>query len=209
MLWRRTVTERIVSEIIESNVFVVSKGDSCIVFDAGAELDAVKAVVGKKKVEGIFLTHGHYDHSFYLESYINCFDCQIFCSEFAKEYLQNSDYNYSEGKFKISDFSNFKFLSGDGKVDLQSFCVEFKQLGGHSKSDMLYRVEDEIFVGDVLIGRDMGRIDLYGGDKEKMKESLQTLLKEQYTVMHSGHGKDNEKLAQDKVCNLWLKFLNR
>ena len=203
------MTERIVSEIIESNVFVVSNEKGCIIFDAGASLGKVKDIIGNKKVEAVFLTHGHYDHCYFLNDYLKEFGCNVFCSEFAKEYLENSDFNYSEGKFKIYDFSKFKFLKGNGKVRVGDFDVEFKQLGGHSKSDMLYRVGDEIFVGDVLIGRDMGRIDLYGGSKERMKESLQTLLKEDYVVMHSGHGKDNDKQTQDKVCNLWIKFLNR
>ena len=55
----------------------------------------------------------------------------------------------------------------------------------------------------------MGRIDLYGGSKLKMIESLEYLLNKNYTVMHSGHGVDNEKIAQDKVAKLWIKFLSR
>ena len=201
--------ERIVSDLISSNVFVLSKNDSCIIIDAGAKIDSVKKAVGDKKVEGIFLTHGHYDHSARVMDYIHEFGTTVYASEFTKEYLQNSAYNYSEGKFAVSDFSNFKFLSGNGCLELPSFSVQFHQLGGHSKSDMMFKVGDDIFVGDVLIGRDMGRIDLYGGSKEKMSESLKFLQEVEYETMHSGHGNDNDKKTQDKVANLWLRFLSR
>ena len=207
--WRCKMIERIESKLISSNVFVVSHKDSCIIIDAGVEPEIIEKAVGNKKVVGIFLTHGHYDHCYYVESYKNLFGCEIYCSKEAKEYLQNPEYNYSEGQFKIDDFSGFVFLKQNGKIKLGDFEIEYQHLGGHSKSDMCYIVDDEIFVGDVLIGRDMGRIDLYGGSKLKMVESLEYLLNKNYTVMHSGHGTDNEKIAQDKVAKLWIKFLSR
>ena len=203
------MTNRVVSKLIESNAFVVSHDDSCIIIDAGVEPEIIKQEVGDKKVEAIFLTHGHYDHCFYVLDYQKMFGCQIFCAQEAKEYLKNPDYNYSEGHFKIVDFSDFVFLNSKGKVNLKKFEVEYHLLGGHSKSDMCYTVDGEIFVGDILIGRDMGRADLYGGDKSKMKESLEFLVEKDYSVMHSGHGQDNPKSVQDKVAKLWIKFLSR
>lgn len=201
--------ERIESNFIGSNVFVISKEDACFVVDAGVDLETLKATVGNKKVEGIFLTHGHYDHCFFVEQYLKEFGCKVFCSENIKEYLQNPDYNYSEGHFKLDNFENFVFLHEKGIVNLDNFEVEFHQLGGHSKSDMCYKFEDDVFVGDVLIGRDMGRIDLYGSDKLEMSKSLKFLQNYDFSTMHSGHGEDNSKLTQNKVINLWLRFLNR
>ena len=203
------MTKRIISNLIDSNVFVVSKDDECVIFDAGADLDILKDAIGDKKVLAVFLTHGHYDHAYYALEYSKTFDCKIYCSEFAKEYLENPDFNYSEGHFKITDFDKFEFLTGEGALKLGGLVVEFKQLGGHSKGDMCFKVDNEIFVGDVLIGRDIGRLDLYGGDKNEMLKSLQFLSDENYSVMHSGHGADNEKASQDKVIKLWQKFLSR
>lgn len=201
--------ERIVSSIIDSNVFVVSNENACVVIDAGVCLEDLKKIVDGKNVEGIFLTHGHYDHCFFVEQYIKEFGCKVFCSENIKDYLQSPEHNYSEGKFVVTNFSDFVFLNEFGTLTLPSFNITFKQLGGHSKSDMCFQIGEEIFVGDVLIGRDMGRIDLYGGDKTSMAESLRYLLNADYGVMHSGHGEDNSKISQNKVANLWLRFLSR
>lgn len=219
---------RVVSEIIESNVFVCEKDGDFVVFDAGAKTEDVQNAIEKLKAKtstqekenanvnglkghvlGVFLTHGHYDHCFYALEYAKTFGCKIFVSEFAKEYLQDAKKNYSEGKFQVDDFSNFEFLHGDGALELGGFTVEYFALGGHSKSDVCYRVNDDLFVGDVLIGRDMGRIDLFGGSKKQMQKSLQKLVDLNYTTMHSGHGEDNSKFLQDKVAKLWLRFLSR
>ena len=188
------MTTRVVSQIIESNVFVCEKGGDFVVFDAGAELEDVKRALenlrpkGKKsgKVLGVFLTHGHYDHAFYAQQYAKAFGCKIYASEFAKEYLLDAEKNYSEGKFAVSDFSDFEFLRGDGVVKLGEFEVEYFALGGHSKSDVCFRVDDEIFVGDVLLGRDMGRIDLFGGSKEEMKKGIGYLNIEETIRKYSG-----------------------
>lgn len=294
------MTQRIVSEFIDSNVFVVDfgaengkehgkqhyegcetkfgacfgvkqqadgatkfgadkeveYGAACVIVDAGARTQDVQKVVGGRRVLGVFLTHGHYDHSVYATDYAKQFGCKVFASAAAKEYLQNPDHNYSEGKFKVDDFSDFVFLSGSGVVrfeengdaeavcfvensgetlnanaglqgreqklvnekeshvdenddQISGVCVQFFQLGGHSKGDMSYLIGEEIFVGDVLIGRDMGRVDLYGGNRQEMKNSLQKLVETNYRIMHSGHGADNTKETQDKVAKLWIKFLSR
>lgn len=201
---------KIVSDLISSNVFVISEGDYCFIVDAGATLEDVEKVVAGRKVEGILLTHGHYDHCARVLDYAKAFDAKIYASEFIKEYLEDGQKNYSEGKFAVSDFSDFKFLKDDrGLLKLPHFDIEYKQLGGHSKSDELYKYQQDIFVGDVVIGRDMGRIDLYGSDKEEMKNSLAYLKDLKYNVMHSGHGEDNSKQTQDKVVSLWLRFLTR
>lgn len=201
--------ERIESKFLGSNVFVVSHGNDCIIVDAGVSLDELKKFVTGKKVLAILLTHGHYDHCFYVGDYIKEFDCKVFCSKEIVQYLKNADYNYSDGTFKFDNFSHFVFLKESGEIDAGTIKIKYQQLGGHSKSDMVYFVDDDVFVGDLLIGRDMGRIDLFGGNKEDMKRSLNFLLNQNYQIMHSGHGQDNTKMAQDKVINLWLKFLNR
>ncbi len=201
--------ERIESEFLGSNVFVVSHGDDCIIIDAGAKLEELKKYVAGKNVKAILLTHGHYDHCFYVGDYIKEFNCKVYCSKAIVEYLQNADYNYSDCAFKFDDFSHFVFLGASGKFDVGAINIRYKQLGGHSKSDMVFFVDEDVFVGDLLIGRDMGRMDLHGGNKKDMKESLKFLLNQNYKTMHSGHGQDNDKSIQDKVINLWLRFLNR
>ena len=203
------MTERVVGQLVESNVFLFGNEHECLIVDAGVKPEFVKEKVAGRKVLGILLTHGHYDHCFYVLDYVKEFGCKVYGSSNLKTYLKNPRYNYSDGKLKIVDFKNFIFLKGNGEIKLGDSSIEYTQLGGHSKSDMCFQIDDEIFVGDVLIGRDMGRLDLYGGNKDEMKKSLEHLLALDYSVMHSGHGEDNSKASQDKVARLWLRYLSR
>ena len=204
------MVEKIVSDLISSNVFVVSDGDFCFIVDAAAKVDDVKKKVAGRKVEAILITHGHYDHCARVEDYVKAFGAKVFASNEIEDYLKNGEYNYSEGKFFLSDLSNFEFFEGcEGVLKLPHFQIKYKQLGGHSKSDMMYDFNGDLFVGDVLIGRDMGRTDLYGGSREQMSKSLSALKEYDYVTMHSGHGEDFDKKTQDKVASLWLRYLNR
>ncbi len=204
---------RIVSKYYDSNIFILEKENEVLIVDSAVEVKEIEKLVKGKKVVGVLLTHGHFDHALFADEYAKTFKTKVYASEFAKEYLSENRKNYStdiEGLFlEIKDFKNFVFLSGEGEIEIGNFHVEFKQLGGHSKSDMCFKIDDEVYVGDVLIGRDMGRTDLYGGDKEEMKKSLSWLIDEDYQIMHSGHGEDNNKKTQDKVASIWIKFLSR
>ena len=204
---------RLVSIFYESNVFILEKNNEVLIVDCGIPASEIKKHIGNKKVVGVLLTHGHFDHAYYVEEYANTFDTKIYLSEFAKEYLEDNKKNLScdyEGLFLgIKDFSKFCFLSGNGKTKVGNFEVQYMQLGGHSKSDMGFLVDGELFMGDVIIGRGIGRMDLYGGNKEEMLKSLKNLSKIDYQVMHCGHGEDCSKTSQDKVISTYIKFLSR
>ncbi len=203
------MVEKYVSNEFGSNVFVVSNGSSCIIIDAGVKLDKIQNAVKNRNVEGILLTHAHYDHAMYVSQYQNAFGCKVYASAGAKEYLKNADFNGGKGRLLLWDFSNFVFLQNNGTVKVGSFDVEYKTLGGHTKSDMAFFVQGDIFVGDIVIERNIGRTDLYGGDKSQMKESLKTILNSQYKIMHCGHGGDYDKSTQDVVVKNWLEILNK
>ncbi len=202
------MTQRIESELLGSNVFVVGD-DEVVLIDAGAETQLVKNVVGDRKVLAVLLTHGHYDHCFYANEYAKEFGCKIYASNYIEKYLREPYCNCSDGYFAIDDFSNFVFLVCDGKLDFGKVKVQYFALGGHSLSDVAYKIGDEIFVGDVLIGRNIGRLDLYGGNKFDMVTSLKTLQKLDFKTLHSGHGEDSKKENLIEVFSMWIKYLDR
>ena len=110
--------ERIVSNHLDSNVFVVTKDSIAIIVDAGAEVDKIKPFLRDKKVEGIFLTHGHYDHAMFALQYAKEFGCKIFASANIMKTLANPEINCSDGTFEIEDFSSFSFIKGNQELHL-------------------------------------------------------------------------------------------
>lgn len=201
---------RIVGDIYESNVFITK---NTLIVDAGANLEKLEKCLAGCKVGGVLLTHGHFDHTYFAMDYAQKYGVKIYASVKIEEYLREPKKNYStdfEGmELKIDDFSNFVLLHGDGEFSAQNVKVKYFQLGGHSKSDMCFLVGDDLYVGDTIIGRGIGRMDLYGGNKQDMLESLKKISALSYKTMHSGHGEDLTKEMADKVIATYIRFLSR
>lgn len=202
---------RLVGDIYDSNVFVENIDKNIFIIDAGANFDKINDVT--ENVRAIFLTHGHFDHAYFVEDYAKKLNVKIYASEKIREYLEEPKKNYSTDfncdLLKITDFSNFVFLQGDGEVKIDAVVIKYFQMGGHSKSDMCYLIGEDLFVGDLIIGRGIGRMDLYGGDKQEMIKSLKKLATLNYKTMHCGHGEDLSKEIADKVISTYLRFLSR
>lgn len=201
---------RIVGDIYESNVFITK---NTLIVDAGANLEKLEKCLAGCKVGGVLLTHGHFDHTYFAMDYAQKYGVKIYASVKIEEYLREPKKNYSTDfdgmELKIDDFSNFVLLHGYGEFSAQNVKVKYFQLGGHSKSDMCFLVGDDLYVGDTIIGRGIGRMDLYGGNKQDMLESLKKISALSYKTMHSGHGEDLTKEMADKVIATYIRFLSR
>ena len=80
---------KIVSDKLDSNVFVVESQGKTFIVDCGADYESVKKVV-KGKVCAIFLTHGHYDHALNACEYAKKFGCKIYANQNITEILQDA-----------------------------------------------------------------------------------------------------------------------
>ena len=199
---------KIVSNYLESNTFILSKYGKAIIIDAGAEIEEVKKATSDLKVVAVFLTHGHFDHALNAVSYSKEFGCKVYINEKGKRALENSEYNYGEG-FKVEDFSNFVFLSGDGKIEIEGFEVKYYHCPGHSECLNSYLIEDELFVGDCIFRKGIGRCDLITSNKKEMLGSLKKLLKIKYKNCHSGHYEDSDYEAMNKNIKVYIKYFSR
>lgn len=200
--------KKLVSEYLDSNVFIVKNGSVCFIVDSGVATPLVKRDVGDCKVLGILLTHGHYDHAMYALDYAKSFNCKVYASTFAKEELLDPDKNYGES-FKLNSFENFVFVTGNGKIELDNFEIEYFDTPGHCKSSLCYLFNGHLFAGDTLFDNGIGRTDLYGSSKIQMISSLEKLDTIEFEICHSGHGNDSDHTRQKRNIKAYLRFLSR
>lgn len=202
-------TKRIVSNHLESNTYVASIADECVIIDAGAEIGSVIKAVNGKRVVGILLTHGHFDHAFNILEYAAYFSCKIYASKKAENNLSDTNKNYGEN-FAINDFKNFVWVDDGSALSLgKHFNILCYALPGHTACCMGYLIEDTLFAGDFLFKQGVGRIDLHDSSKQSMLSSLQKVKTIPFEIVASGHGEMSTSAEQKRNIEIFIKFLSR
>lgn len=179
--------ERVVSEYLEENCYLIQNEKGITVIDPGPRTyGKVSELIGSETVT-LLLTHGHGDH---------IFDADRFKS--AAIYIHPMDY-------ELLFDPERNFLNYFGKLDLRidpslikdpvMLEDEWKVLHtpGHTPGSCCYIYEeDTLFSGDTVFIDSIGRTDLPGGNSKEMVKSIE-LLKELFALkpelrIFPGHG---------------------
>jgi hydroxyacylglutathione hydrolase len=130
-------------------------------------------------IKGVFLTHPHYDHIFYLKDMISRFpECTIFCSSQCTDGLQSSKLNlsYYHGCPIEYHGDNIEILEEGSKTEIfNGIYLESMETPGHDLSCLTYIVRNHFFTGDSFIPNVEVVTKLRGGDKNASKESLKKI----------------------------------
>ena len=196
-------------ELLDANVYILEKGDSCIIIDSGASVEKVKASLNGKKPIAIFLTHGHFDHSIHCNDYAKAFNCKIYASEKIPMTLSDGVAIYSPDYSTIDDLSNFEYLKDGQSLKVGDFDVQCIAAPGHSLCCMCYLIDGDLFAGDVLFDKGIGRTDLKNSDKTAMLNTLKKLERQDFQNVFSGHGEKSNHDMQMKNITLFKRFLSR
>lgn len=171
------------------NTFLIECSKTIIV-DAGAFIEDILAYTNK--VDYIFLTHGHFDHIYYLNDYLKTFpNCKVVLGENAIAKLKDGNLNGASifGRMlEINIDENRLLIKKEGdSLDLQEQNQIF-ELYGHTNCSLGLKIEDKLFLGDVIFKNGIGRYDLPTGDFEQTQKTLQRLKKMQdVKLVYCGH----------------------
>ena len=199
--------ESVLGDWYDENCYVVSENGHALIIDPGAKVDKVLPLLDGLKVDGILLTHGHFDHTLYLSNFVEKFRCKVYGSDCVEKTLANHKLNQAEEW----EEKNVKVdaLSGDGKVEIGKFEIEYFSTPGHSPCGMCYKIGDDFFAGDTLFYSGIGRLDLVGCDKQSMINSLEKLSNVPFQMLYSGHGNSSDYARQKRNIAAYYKFLSR
>lgn len=158
--------KRVVTGELEENCYILINDDKCLVIDPGDDYFKIKKELGSLNVEGVLITHEHFDHIGALDELLKDYDVVVYSKD-----------NLKEGITNISDF-----------------IFEVIYTPGHTIDSVTYYFKKDkmMFTGDFLFKNNIGRCDLPTGDFDMMKKSLSKIKKYKTdTVIYPGHGEDS------------------
>lgn len=199
--------------MLQTNNMVIGNETDVIIVEASASLEKVVQAVARRKVHGILLTHGHWDHYQTLQELATSFDVPIFCSQGAKQkvlyttertpYMKMVPITLPEKSFclvKHNQVLQFGFvqitvIATPGHTDCSvSYLVNGHlppaELSFSKASPNVWQLNGSILLsGDTLFAGGQGRTDLPTGNQAQIEKSIANLLTLPFDmVVIPGHG---------------------
>jgi glyoxylase-like metal-dependent hydrolase (beta-lactamase superfamily II) len=194
-----------VKGIFDSNTYVVELNGTCIIIEAGADVNEVVCVLGSRKPSAIFLTHEHYDHVFYLTDYQRAFPgCPIYCHPAVVDELKCTKFNTMIGKhfgkqmMRVTNFRDFQPLADNQELSFGDLKKKTIFAPGHSLGSVVYKINNDLFTGDVLFRTHIGRTDFLPNGHELMQATLRKLQNIKFNTMYNGHSEPSSYTAQQE-----------
>lgn len=181
---------------LENNMYLVYDEDTkkAVLIDATAPvpelLDTVKNL--GLDVEYILLTHGHFDHILGLTELKKALG--------AEAVICHDDLIISDN---INEFTRFfggmeesvppvyeKFIKDGDVITVGNMQIKVIHTPGHTEGGVCYLLNDKLFSGDTLFMGSVGRTDLFGGNFDKLSDSVKNKLfkLDDNIKVYPGHG---------------------
>lgn len=171
-----------VGQVMGSIVYALSDGISrdYYLVDIG-DFDAARSLLPKDaNVRGVFITHGHHDHIFGINSLKKAYpDCVVYASEECARMLASAKLNLSMYLDMPMEYMGEITILHDGDVVplFNGIYLTAIATPGHNPSCVCFEVENYLFTGDSYIPGVKVVTNLPGGNKKQAQESLEKILR--------------------------------
>lgn len=174
----------ITNSIFTSKTYILSKlgEDKAWLVDIG-DVEPVLSYLEERHlhVEGVFLTHAHFDHIYGILSLLERFPkCKVYVNAYAKEALASEKLNMSKYHESPVAYSGSNVIVRKEGDEMRLFdgepAMRFCETPGHNPGCLTMVMGDFIFTGDAYIpGVGVNTIPPHS-NKEQAKESLERIM---------------------------------
>ena len=198
------------------NCYIIENSSSdCVLIDAPAGAEYILSEIEKRglKLKKILLTHGHCDHIETAAEISEKTGAEVYIHEADMKKLSNPNTNLTAyfGLPPVAAAENAVAVSGGDIISEGE--LEFKVLHtpGHTSGSVCYIMGDNMFCGDTLFRRSMGRTDMPDGDDDVMLGTLAMLYdfdKDVDYKLFSGHG-EMTSMTEERANNPYMKYAHK
>jgi hydroxyacylglutathione hydrolase len=202
---------------VAENTYIFRRdgSDRALIVDPGDEAETLLGAMDQLGVEldGILLTHTHFDHIGAVAPVARATGAEVWVPEIEKGVLADiNSYVPWPGFGPFESHEAEHTLKGGEKLELAGFEIDVIFTPGHSPGHVSFSIPDEqaVFSGDVLFQGSVGRTDLPGGDWNTLLDSIRTLIDTlpAETRVHPGH-MGLTSLGAERASNPFLAELAR
>ncbi|NLY19538.1 MAG: MBL fold metallo-hydrolase [Clostridiaceae bacterium] len=206
------IIECIPNNIVQSNVYIAAQNGEGVVIDCGCTVERLMRVVEKHALEikYIILTHGHFDHIYYMDPVREKTGAKVCIHELEADYLTDPKLN-GVALFPVKGATSFKpadILLKDGDtLECGGLSYKIIHTPGHTKGGICIQLENNLFTGDTLFKGTIGRTDFPGGSVRDIKKSITEKLYNlpDDTTVYPGHG-DATTIGYEKRHNPYFRI---
>ncbi len=195
---------------IPMNCYIIENNNKCYIIDPGFEREVIIKYVNEHnlKVEGILLTHGHFDHI----GAVDCFDVPVYLHESEVQIFNDNSNNgyiphklsrpYSLDNINLVPFSDNYVIDFDGKL------ITTISTPGHTAGGVCYLFEGNLYTGDTLFKGSIGKWTFPTGDLKILEKSLVNLFNtvtDDAIVVNPGHG-SSSTIGDERLNNQFVKM---
>lgn len=174
-----------------ANCYLLWKNKHVLIVDPGSKSPKIQKLIELQGgyVDGIYLTHGHFDHIAGVDVLANYYHCNVYMNPLDIPLLANPYLNVSADTGHEVVIRS-KIIPLDAGVNqIGEFAFELIDAPGHSEGSSLMLWEGNMICGDVLFQGSIGRTDLITGSNPKMAQTLQKIKTlDPNLKVYPGHG---------------------
>jgi len=197
---------------LQANCYVVSDGDGhATAVDPGGEPERVARLIERESLalEGILVTHAHFDHVEGVRGLVNATGARVYCSASVAPVLAGIEDCGATG-FPIPpiDRDVIEVVTEESELRVGALPVTIVATPGHTPGDLTFEISGHLFCGDLLFYRSVGRTDFPGGDFAVLLASVGRLASRYpgTTPVHPGH-MQSTTLGEELALNPFLAGL--
>jgi hydroxyacylglutathione hydrolase len=202
---------------VAENTYIFRRdgSDRALIVDPGEEADKLLGAIDALgvKLDGILLTHTHFDHVGAVAPIAKATGAEVWVPELEKPVLADiMSFVPWPGFGPFESWDAEHTVSGGETLELAGFEIDVIFTPGHSPGHVSFSIADEgaLFSGDVLFQGSVGRTDLPGGDWPTLLDSIRGLVETlpEETRVYPGH-MGLTALGAERASNPFLAELAR